>query len=813
MKVSLKWLKEFIDFNAESEKIANLFNNRTMEVEKIIPYFRKKSFKNIVVGEVKSVSGHPANGRFGIAEVYGGGTIGTKTVVFTKAGLNVEVGEKLLIATKGAVFEDGLKIRDKSIFGVVSEAAFCSEKDIGFQLNMPGIIKFPSEEIGKTAYDIFDLEDTVLEFDLEPNRPDLFGVLGFAHELSAILGKEIILPEIYNGIEVIPGKIYAFQDGKLSVSVENRDLIPAYIAVKISNVKIDESGQGIKNKLIKSGVRPVNNVVDLTNIVMLETSQPLHAFDEKKLGGEQINIRLAKGGESVFTIDGKERKLINGDIVIESGQKIIALAGIMGSLSSEIDENSNSIIVESANFDMSSIRQTSRRLSLRTDASTRFEKGLHPMASIFGIKRFIYLMKKYIPDAKVECYAYDIKEMEKPQSHSIKFKDLFEFAGEAFEKGKVLTILSRLGYIVNKIEPEINGNINGNEDMFEAAPPYFRNDITGKVNIYEDILRIYGYENIKSSVPYGILNPPQKNINYELFKLIKKILRYNGFIEVINPSLVGDLELRISGSKKDEVLELKNPISADYAYFRTSLVPGNLRILSQNSKKRKNIKIFEIGKTYINASSDDYPVSEQNVLCGLLCNGIKFDKQETEFYGGKGVIEFLFKELGLRKIVYSKIEDDPVFDAYRSSGILIGGKRAGIFGEIKREILEEFKIEYKAFAFDINIDCLKEFISLKKTFIPLSKYPEIEQDISIVADSDIEYGSIERHIKGFSGLIKNVRLADIYKGKQIEKGKISFLVRYDAVSADRTLTMEEVNSLRDNLIKELNSRFGITLRS
>lgn len=808
MKVSLKWLKEFIDFNMDPEKIANLFNNRTMEVEKIIPYFLKKSFKNIVVGEIKSINEHPSNDGFGIAEVYGGEITGTKRVVFTKAGLEIKVGEKPLIATKGAVFENGLKIRDKSIFGVISEAAFCSEKDIGFPLNMQGIIKLPSEEIGRTAYDIFDLEDTVLEFDLEPNRPDLFGVLGFAHELSAILDKEIILPGLYNDAQIIPGKFYASQNNKLTVNVISRDLIPAYIAVKISNIKINESSPDIKNKLIKSGVRPINNVVDLTNIVMLETSQPLHAFDEKKLGGKQINIRLANDGESVFTIDGKERKLINGDIVIEGEQKIIALAGIMGSLNSEIDENSNSIVVESANFDMSSIRRTSRRLSLRTDASTRFEKGLHPLVSILGIKRFIYLVKKYIPDAKIECYAYDIKEVEKPQSYPIKFKDLFEFLGETFRNGKVLTILLRLGYIVKEIKSEINEN----EDIFEAVPPYFRTDITDKVNIYEDVLRIYGYENIKPSIPSGILNPPQKNINYESSKLIRDLLRYNGFIEVINPSLVGDLELRISGGKKDKILELKNPISVDYKYFRTSLIPGNLMVLSQNSKKHKNIKIFEIGKTYVNEPADNYPVLEQNVLCGLLSSGIKFDKRETEFYSGKGVVEFLLKELGLKKIVYSKIEDNPVFDSYKASEILIGKKRAGIFGEIKREILEEFKIEYKTFVFDINIDCLKEFISLKKTFIPLSKYPEIEQDISIIADSSIEYGDIEKYIKGFSGLIKNVRLADIYKGKQIEEGKISFLVRYDAIAGDRTLTMEEVNLLRDNLIKELNSRFGVTIR-
>ncbi len=808
MKVSLKWLKEFVNFNTDSEKVASLFNNRTMEVEKVISYFRKTSFKHVVVGEIRSIDEHPSNDKFGIAEVYGGETIGTKRIVFTKAGLNIKIGEKPLIATKGTVFESGLKIRDKSIFGMISEAAFCSEKDIGFQLNMSGIVKFPNMEIGKTLYDILDLEDTILEFDLEPNRPDLFGIIGFAYELSAILGKKIALPEIYEDIKIISGSVNKSQkkNNRLIVDVKDKDLIKAYIAVKISNIKISESSRDIQNKLIKSGVRPINNVVDLTNIVMLETSQPLHAFDEKKLGGEAINARLANDGESIVTIDGKERRLSNRDIVIESGQKIVALAGIMGSLNSEIDENSNSIIVESANFDMSSIRQTSRRLSLRTDASTRFEKGLHPLSAVFGIKRFIYLIEKYIPDAKIECYAYNMQEIEKPRSYSIQFRDLFEFFGETFKKDKVLTILSKLGYVVNELTSDMN------EDKFEAVPPYFRNDITDKVNIYEDVFRIYGYENIKSSIPYGILNPPAKNLNYETSKLIKNLLRYNGFIEVINSSLVGDLESKISGSKEDKILQLKNPISKDYAYFRTSLIPGNLKVLSQNLKKHKKIKIFEIGKIYMDEPSGDYPVLEQNVLCGLLMSGIKLDRQETEFYSGKGVVEFLFKELGLKKIVYSQIDNHHIFDSSRASEILLGKKKAGTIGEIKREILEEFKIEYKTFVFNIDIDYIKQFVSLKKTFVPLSKYPEIEQDISIIADSNIEYGNIEKYINGFSELITNVRLADIYKGKQIDRDKVSFLIRYDAVKSNRTLTMEEVNLLRDNLIKELNSRFGVTIR-
>lgn len=809
MKVSLNWLREFVNFAADSEKIASLFNNRTMEVEKTTQYFKKKSFENIVVGEIKSIGEHPSNDNFGIAEVHGGEILGMKRVVFTKAGLDIKVGEKPLIATKGSIFENGLKIRDKSIFGVISEAAFCSEKDIGFQLNMPGIVKFPDEAVGRTAYDIFDLNDTVLEFDLEPNRPDLFGVLGFAYELAAILDKEIILPDIYDNISFDYGKNYSSVTDKLIVDVENTELIPAYIGVKIGNIKIAESSSDIKNKLIKSGVRPINNVVDLTNIVMLETSQPLHAFDEKKLGGKQISVRLAKDGESVFTIDGKERKLINGDIVITNGQKIVALAGIMGSLNSEIDENSHSIVVESANFDMSSIRRTSRRLALRTDASTRFEKGLHPLMSILGIKRFIYLIKKYIPDAQIECYAYEIKEIEKPESYTIAYKDLFEFSGDKFENKKVATILSRLGYSV--MEDEHGISLGG--DGLKVAPPYFRNDISEKVNIYEDILRIYGYENIKSSIPLGVLAPPQKNINYESAKIIKNLLIHNGFVEVMNPSLIGDSELKMSGIKKDKVLELKNPISLDYKYFRVSLIPGNLNVLFQNSKKHKNIKIFEIGKIYTDETSADYPVLEQNVLCGLICSGIKLDKQETEFYMGKGIVEFLLKELGFKKIVFGKITDNPIFDSGEAAEILIGKKNVGYFGAINRNLLEELKIDYKTFVFDINIDDIKELISFKKAFVPLSRYPEIEQDISIIVDSAQEYGSIEKFIKGFSGLIKNIRLVDIYKGRQIEANKISFLIRYDAISDSRTLTMEEVNSLRDNLVQELNNHFGITMRS
>ena len=817
----MNWLKEFVNFNTDAEKIANLLNTRTMEVEKFFPYFsQKKSFQNIVVGEIKSITEHPSSDKFGIAEVYGGETVGTKKIVFTKEGLDIKVGEKPLIATKGTVFEHGLKIRDKAIFGVISEAAFCSEKDLGMQLNASSIIKFPFEKIGRTAYDIFELNDAVLEFDLEPNRPDLFGVLGFAYELSAILDKDTVLPELYGGIEFEHTGKFSSKESELAVNVENKDLVPSYIAVKISGVEIKESSMDIKNKLLKGGIRPINNIVDLTNIVMLETAQPLHAFDAGKLDGGKIIARHAKEGESVISIDGKERKLSGSDIVIADKNKIIAIAGVMGSSNSEIDENTADIIVEAANFNMSSVRKTSRTLSLRTDASTRFEKGLHPSLSVFGIRRFLHLLDKYAAGFNVSCHAYDINEFGRPKIYEIKLNDLSDFLGDSAVKNKASRFLSRLGYEIIDSKSE---NAGGGESI-SVMPPYFRSDITEEVNIYEDVFRIYGYDNIKSSVPSGILRPPQKNPNFETSMFFRNLLRCNGFIEIISPSLTGEKEIGISLSDNQAienkllnsggyVLELKNPVSKDYSFFRISIIPDILKAVSQNSKKYKNIKIFEIGKIYTGEESEGYPVSEKNILCGSVCTGIKNNSREPEFYNGKGVVEFLLKESGIKKFVFNKVDADRFYNENAALEISIGKNRAGIFGEIKKDILDKFKIEHKVFVFEFDIDFIKDFVSDKKSFIQPNKYPEIEQDISIIADGNVEYAAIEKFIKGFSKLIKNVRLADVYSGKQIDGGKISFLIRYDAMADDRTLTMEEVNSLRDDLLKELNARFGITLRS
>lgn len=812
MKVSINWLKEFVHFNTDIEKIANLLNGRTMEVEKIFPYFsQKKSYKNIVVGEIKSIAPHPYSDKFGIAEVYGGETVGTKKIVFTSAGIEIKIGDRPLIATKGTVFEHGLKIRDKAIFGVVSEAAFCSEKDLGLQLGEPSIVQFPHEKIGRTAYDIFELNDAVLEFDLEPNRPDLFGISGFAYELSAILDKDVVLPDLYSGIEFKTGEYYASKENELAVSIENKDLTPAYIAVKISGVKIKESGMGIKNKLLKSGIRPINNIVDITNIVMIETSQPLHAFDAGKLKDGKISVRQARQDESVVTLDGKERKLSDEDIVIADADKVIAIAGIIGAANSVIDENTTDIIVEAANFNMSIIRKTSRTLSLRTDASTRFEKGLSPSLSILGVKRFLELLEKYMGGFNISCYAYDIKEPVQPKIYKIKLNNLCDFLGDSAVKNKAPRILSRLGYKIIENKP---GEAAGEENI-SVIPPCFRSDITDNVNIYEDVFRIYGYDNIKSSIPSGVLMPPQKNANFETSKLFRNLLRYAGFTEIISPSLTGEKEINISlgdGKNKTNVLKLRNPISSDYAFFRISIVPDILRAVLQNSKKYKNIKIFEIGKIYTEEKSGEYPVSEKNILCGSFCTGLKLTNKETEFYNGKGIVEFLLKESGIRKFIFNKVDSNNIFNENAALEVSIGKKRAGICGEIKKEILDEFKIEHKVFVFEFDIDFIRDFISYKKSFIQPNKYPEIEQDISIIAEQDTEYASIEKFIKGYSKLIKNVRLADIYRGKQIEEGKISFLIRYDAAADDRTLTMEEANLLRDDLIKELNVSFGITLR-
>jgi phenylalanyl-tRNA synthetase beta chain len=809
LKVSLNWLKEFVYFKTEPEKVASLLNGRTMEVEKIFPYYsQKKSFQNIVLGEIKSIAPHPSNDKFGIAEVYAGESIGVKRIVFTKEGLDVKAGDKPLIATKGTVFDHGLKIRDKAIFGVVSEAAFCSEKDLGLQLNIDSIAEFPFLETGMSAYDIFELDDTVLEFDLEPNRPDLFGIMGFAYELAAILDKKIVLPEIYEGVKITAGEKYSSDRNALDVNISDREIAPSYIAVKISGLKIKESDLHIKNKLMKSGIRPINNIVDLTNIIMMETSQPLHAFDASKLDGNEINVRFAAKDETAVTLDGKERKLSDEDIVIADKNKIIAIAGIMGSANSEIDYNTTDIIVESANFNMSKIRKTSRTLSLRTDASTRFEKGISPALSIYAIKRFLQLIRKYEGDIEITCYAYDIKEDKTSKIYEIDMNALSEFSGDSAVNKKARTVLSNLGY---HVEPSAEEN-----NVLTVSPPYFRTDIGETVNIYEDILRIYGYDNIKSSMPLGVLAPPLKNANFETYRLYRNLLRYAGFTEIISPSLTGGKEINISVENssigRNSVLELKNSISADYAFFRISLIPDILRSVQQNSRKYKNIRIFEIGKTYIGEKTDNMPVNEKNVLCGCVCTGIKSSSRDPEFYAGKGIVEFLLKESGIKKISFDKTQAASFYNENASLEITAGKAKVGIFGEIKKEILDEFKIESKVFAFEFDLDNIKEYISNKKTFIPPNRYPEIEQDISIVCDKSIEYASIEKLIKGYSALIKNVRLEDVYTGKQIDEGKISFLIRYDAIADDRTLTMEEVNELRDGLINELNNRFGITLR-
>ena len=483
----------------------------------------------------------------------------------------------------------------------------------------------------------------------------------------------------------------------------------------------------------------------------------------------------------------------------------------MGSSNSEIDENTADIIVEAANFNMSSVRKTSRTLSLRTDASTRFEKGLHPSLSVFGIRRFLHLLDKYAAGFNVSCHAYDINEFGRPKIYEIKLNDLSDFLGDSAVKNKASRFLSRLGYEIIDSKCE---NAGGGGSI-SVVPPFFRSDITEEVNIYEDVFRIYGYDNIKSSVPSGILRPPQKNPNFETSMFFRNLLRCNGFIEIISPSLTGEKEISISiaGGDKTGVLELKNPVSKDYSFFRISIIPDLLKAVSQNSKKYKNIKIFEIGKIYLGEGSGGYPVAEKNILCGIVCTGIKHSSRETEFYNGKGVAELLLKESGIKKFAFNKADANAFYNENTALEILIAKNRAGIFGEIKKEILDEFKIEHKIFAFEFYIDFIKDFISGKKSFIQPNKYPEIEQDISIIADSGIEYATVEKFIRGFSALIKNIRLVEVYTGKQIEEGKTSFLIRYDAIADDRTLTMEEVNLLRDGLLKELNVRFGITLRS
>lgn len=805
MYISYKILKDFVSLpkNITPEELANRLTKHTVEVEGLIN--QSDNFSGVFVGKVLSVEKHPNADRLRIAMV----DIKKEKLRIVCGAPNLEEGQLVPVATIGCTLPGDFLIKESEIRGEKSYGMICAEDELGLGDNHEGIMVLDKKaKVGQSFSEYLGLDDIVLEIDNKSlsNRPDLLNHYGIAREISAIFDVNLKdINDFVDGVD-LQGK------GKLDVKVEEKEACPRYMAVKVSNIEIKESPAWLKNRLLAISQKPINNIVDLTNYVMFEIGQPMHAFDADKVS--KILVRFAAKNEKMETLDEKERILSEDDLLISDGKTPLALAGVMGGKDSGINELTKEIILEAANFKATVVRKTSQKLSLRSESSIRFEKAIDPELPPLALKRFLFLLKEICPKAEISSEVIDINNYKNDADKiELSLEWLNKKIGQVIEKKDVLKYLNRLGF---------ESTEENNNSLLVAIPSWrATKDVKQKEDLAEEILRLYGYDNIDSKLPLEELRLPEVNQLRLFERKIKNILSLkHSLFEVYNYSFVSEDQLRKLGIDFSNHLRLLNPLSETHALLRQSLVPNLVLNVRNNQFKAEQLGFFELAKVFFNApgdllrdSSGDDVLPYQEIKLGIALSG---DKEES-FVALKGITESLVRELGSwnMEVEFAVTENLPAWaNEVYAAKIFLFGQEAGYLAVIKDEAARAIGLKKSAAFLELSVKKIFDIISSspKTTFRELPKYPPVSRDFAFVLNEEIMYNDIKKAIVSYSPLVKSVELFDVYVGDKIDKNKKSLAFHVSFLSEEKTLTSAEVDILQNGLINELGEKFGAKLR-
>ncbi len=759
------------------------------------------SWDNVIVGKILAINPHPNADRLRLATVDLGS--GEKTVVC--GAPNLVVGDKIAFALLGARLIDGHtgnmeELKPAKIRGVVSEGMICSEKELGISENHEGILVLPPEyEPGRPLSDY--LGDAVFDIDITPNRADCLSIMGVAREVAAITGSKFRMPDLSYPESGKTVESYA------SVEIKAPDLCPRYCATVIDGIKIGPSPRWMQDRLTACGMRPINNIVDVTNYVMLEFGQPLHSFDYKEIKGQKIIVRRAGEGEVMYTLDEVERKYSSDILLITDAERAVAVAGIMGGLSSEVRDFTSSILLESANFSQATIHRGALALKLPSEASSRFEKGLNPGLAPMALKRATQLIAQLgggsVARGMIDVYPGKLDRPPVPVTpHDVK-----RLLGIDMKLEGIRSCLEALG-LDCKTE---SGSI-----LVER--PWWRNDINNTADLVEEVARVTGYDNIPTSMLSSSL-PSGESLPVITFRQeLRDTMVACGFQEIITYPLTNIETLKKLSSQSDlmgpEPLKIANPMSHELEYLRTSLRMGVLSVEARNQRSRENnIRLFEIGKVFL-PRKKDLP-RENEVLCALVDSVVpdmywQPRPKAVDFYFVKGIVEAVLARFGIQPEFVPG--EDGTLSPAATADIMDDKTKLGVIGEVHPRVRRNFEISEAAFIFELYLDKLLPRATKKLVYRAASKYPGITRDIALIVDSDVTYEKIVNIIKNFS-LISEVKLFDLYAGEQIPAGKKSRAFRLTYLAADHTLKDEEVDGVQKHILKKLSGELGAKLRS
>ncbi|MBT8267035.1 MAG: phenylalanine--tRNA ligase subunit beta [Bacteroidia bacterium] len=808
MKISYNWLKQFINLDWEAEKTGELLTDLGLEIEGITPFQSVKGgLEGVVVGHVLTCDKHPNADRLKVTTV----DIGLDEPVKIVCGApNVAAGQKVPVATIGTVLYssegEAWTIKKGKIRGEESHGMICAEDELGLGSSHDGIMILDKKAvIGTPASKIFEIEnDAVFEIGLTPNRADAMSHYGVARDLKAgLLQQEI-------NIELITPSISSFhidnRSLKIDVDVIDKERAPRYCGVTLSGLKVEDSPLWLQNRLRAIGLSPINNIVDATNYVLHELGQPLHAFDAAKIAKNKIEVKTLKSGTKFITLDGVERELHQEDLMICDGEKPMCIAGVFGGMHSGVTESTTSIFLESAYFDPISIRKTAKRHVLNTDASFRFERGIDPNITEYALKRASLLILQIaggeVTSDIVDAYPNKIEDFQVRMS----FENAKNLIGEEIPKEVIKKILMSLDITINNVT----------ETGLGLTVPAYRNDVQREADIIEEVLRVYGYNNIKTTEKLNAsISNSSRFEDYKLQNVIGNQLVSQGFYEIMTNSLTTANYTELSKQLKEaHNVEMLNPLSQELGVLRQSMLFSGLEAIAYNvNRKRSSLKFFEFGKTYHNYAQQ----RDEKKHLSLFLTGNKEKESWSaksvlgDFFYFKGMVMATLERLGLDKVKSAPIKTDVLSEGLKLS---YGKSTLVEFGTVTRSILKSMDISQEVYYADFNWDNVIELAknkSIQYTDIP--KYPEVRRDFALLIDENVSFEAIHDLAKQTEKkLLKSVNLFDVYKGKNLPKGKKSYAVSFLIQDEKKTLTDKQIDKIMNKLQANFEKQLGAELR-
>ncbi|HII1346613.1 TPA: phenylalanine--tRNA ligase subunit beta [Staphylococcus aureus] len=785
MLISNEWLKEYVTIDDSVSNLAERITRTGIEVDDLIDY--TKDIKNLVVGFVKSKEKHPDADKLNVCQV----DIGEDEPVQIVCGApNVDAGQYVIVAKVGGRLPGGIKIKRAKLRGERSEGMICSLQEIGISSNYipksfeSDIYVFSESQVpGTDALQALYLDDQVMEFDLTPNRADALSMIGTAYEVAALYNTKMTKPETTSN------ELELSANDELTVTIENEDKVPYYSARVVHDVTIEPSPIWMQARLIKAGIRPINNVVDISNYVLLEYGQPLHMFDQDAIGSQQIVVRQANEGEKMTTLDDTERELLTSDIVITNGQTPIALAGVMGGDFSEVKEQTSNIVIEGAIFDPVSIRHTSRRLNLRSESSSRFEKGIATEFVDEAVDRACYLLQTYangkvlkdrVSSGELGAFITPIDITADKINRTIGF-DL--------SQNDIVTIFNQLGF-----DTEIN------DDVITVQVPSRRKDITIKEDLIEEVARIYGYDDIPSTLPvFEKVTSGQLTDRQYKTRMVKEVLEGAGLDQAITYSLVSKEDATAFAMQQRQTIDLLMPMSEAHASLRQSLLPHLIEAASYNvARKNKDVKLFEIGNVFFANGEGELP-DQVEYLSGILTgdyvvNQWQGKKETVDFYLAKGVVGRVSEKLNL-EFSYRRADIDGLHPG-RTAEILLENKVVGFIGELHPTLAADNDLK-RTYVFELNFDALMAVSVGYINYQPIPRFPGMSRDIALEVDQNIPAADLLSTIHAHGGnILKDTLVFDVYQGEHLEKGKKSIAIRLNYLDTEETLTDERVSKVQ-----------------